>query len=134
MTFLFFVGDFTTQGRKAYMWGGAGSDFFEVRNKQSKSIDWVMDFDSRKPIDGGDKINFFLGATDFNWEISGTNLEKKSADAKHPFLSEGAEYYDLQINRGADLNNPIWFSILNLVGISGTEITLDSLIANGNLV
>jgi VCBS repeat-containing protein len=123
-----------TIGRKTYTWGGAGSDFFELYGKQSNSIDWVMDFDGRNPDVGGDKINFFLGRTDFNWAVSGTNLEKKSADDKHPFLSEGAEYYDLQINRGADLNNPIWFSILNLVGISGTEITLDSLIANGNLV
>ena len=126
--------DNSIEGRKNYIWGGAGSDFFELYGKSSKSIDWVMDFDSRKPIDGGDQINFFLGATDFNWAVSGTNLEKKSADAKHPFLSEGAEYYDLQINRGADLNNPIWFSILNLVGVDGTEITLQRLIDNGNLV
>ena len=130
----FYSNDFTAQGRKTYAWGGAGSDFFELYGKLSKSIDWVMDFDSRKPIDGGDKINFSLDAADFNWAVSGTNLEKKSADAKHPFLSEGAEYYDLQINRGADLNNPIWFSILNLVGVDGTEITLQRLIDNGNLV
>ncbi len=132
--FFGFGSDNTSQGRKAYMWGGAGSDFFELFGKSSKSIDWVMDFDGRKPIDGGDKINFFLGATDYNWAISGTNLEKKSADDKHPFLSEGAEYYDLQINRSADLNNPIWLSILNLVGVDGTEITLQGLIDNGNLV
>ncbi len=59
---------------------------------------------------------------------------KKSADDKHPFLSEGAEYYDLQINRGADVNNPIWLSVLNLVGVNGTEITLQGLIDNKNLV
>jgi hypothetical protein len=93
-----------------------------------------MDFDGRNPDIGGDKINFFLGRTDFNWVMSGTNLEKKSADAKHPFLSEGAEYYDLQINTNPDLNNPTWFSVLNLVGVDGTEITLQGLIANGNLV
>ena len=124
----------TINGRKNYIWGDAGSDIVELNSKESKSIDWIMDFDSRKPIDGGDKINFFLGRTDFNWATSGTNLEKKSADKEHPFLSEGAEYYDLQINRGADLNNPIWFSILNLVGVDGTEITLQGLFDNKNLV
>jgi hypothetical protein len=100
----------------------------------TNSIDWVMDFDSRNPDVGGDKIDYFAGIFDFIWNNSTTNLEKKSADDKHPFLSEGAEYYDLQINRGADLNNPIWFSILNLVGVDGTEITLQRLIDNGNLV
>ncbi len=123
-----------TIGRKTYNWGGAGSDFFELYGKQSNSIDWVMDFDGRNPDVGGDKINFFLGRTDFNWAVSGTNLEKKSADDKHPILSEGAEYYDLQINRSADVNNPIWLSILNLVGVDGTEITLQGLIDNKNLV
>ena len=126
--------DITTQGRKTYAWGDAGSDFFELQGKLSKSIDWIMDFDARNPVDGGDKINLFFGGTDFKWAMSGTNLEKKSADKEHPFLSEGAEYYDLQINRGADLNNPIWFSILNLVGVDGTEITLQGLIDNKNLV
>ena len=126
--------DNTINGRKNYIWGDAGSDILELNSKQSMSIDWIMDFDGRNPDVGGDKINFFLGRTDFKWAISGTNLEKKFADDNHPFLSEGAEYYDLQINRGTDLNNPIWFSILNLVGVDGTEITLQGLIANGNLV
>ena len=126
--------DNTINGRKNYIWGDAGSDILELNSKQTMSIDWIMDFDGRNPDVGGDKINFFLGRTDFNWAISGTNLEKKFADDNHPFLSEGAEYYDLQINHGTDLNNPIWFSILNLVGVDGTEITLQGLIANGNLV
>jgi len=122
-------------GRETYAWGGADSDSFLMLSKTSISIDWIMDFDARsKPIDGGDKIDLFLFGVDFIWDESTTKLEKKSADKEHPFLSEGAEYYDLQINRGADLNNPIWFSILNLVGVDGTEITLQGLIANGNLV
>ena len=126
--------DTTLEGRKTYTWGGAGSDFFELQGKLSKSIDWIMDFDARNPDVGGDKINTFYARFDFNWVTFGTNLEKKSADDKHPFLSEGAEYYDLQINSGNDMNNPIWLSVLNLVGIDGTEITLQGLIANGNLV
>ncbi len=124
----------SSSGRNTYAWGDAGSDFFELYGKQSLSIDWVMDFDARNPDVGGDKIQLNYPRFDFNWVTFGTNLEKKSADDKHPFLSEGAEYYDLQINRGTDLNNPIWFSILNLVGVDGTEITLQGLIDNGNLV
>jgi hypothetical protein len=120
--------------RKTYAWGGAGSDYFEISKKLPSYINWIMDFDARNPDVGGDKINFFLGRTDFNWATSGTNLEKKSADAKHPFLSEGADYYDLQINTNPDVNNPIWFSVLNLVGVDGTEITLQGLIDNKNLV
>ncbi len=130
----FYLFDLNLQGRKSYAWGGAGSDFFDLRGNSSKSINWVMDFDSRNPLDGGDKINFRFNGIDSNWTISATNIEKKSADDKHPFLSEGAEYYDLQINRGADVNNPIWLSVLNLVGVNGTEITLQGLIDNKNLV
>ncbi len=126
--------DITAQGRKTYAWGGAGSDFFEPQGKLSKSIDWIMDFDARNPDVGGDKINLSYARFDFNWVTFGANLEKKSADDKHPFLSKGAEYYDLQINSVNDMNNPIWLSVLNLVGVDGTEITLDGLIANGNLV
>jgi VCBS repeat-containing protein len=124
----------TGSERKTYAWGGAGSDFFDLQGKSSKSIDWVMDFDSRNPDVGGDKINLFYAKLDFNWVTFGTNLEKKFADDKHPFLSEGAEYYDLQINSVNDMKNPIWLSVLNLVGVDGTEITLQDLIDNKNLV
>jgi hypothetical protein len=130
-----YEGDGSAEGRKTYTWGGAGSDFFEIQGKSSKSIDWVMDFDAlKKPIDGGDKIYFNSGIPDFNWDESITELEKKSADKEHPFLSEGAEYYELRVNTSTDENIENWFSVLNIVGVNGTEITLDGLIANGNLV
>ena len=61
-------------------------------------------------------------------------LEKKSADKEHPFLSEDAEYYELRVNTSTDENIENWLSVFNLVGIDGTEITLQGLIANGNLV
>jgi VCBS repeat-containing protein len=126
--------DTSFEGRKNYMWGDAGSDYFQILSKTSRSIDWIMDFDSRKLIDGGDKIDLFFGFTDFNWDISRTSLEKKSADKEHPFLSEDAEYYELRVNTSTDENIENWLSILNLVGVDGTEITLQGLIANGNLV
>ncbi len=130
-----YEGDGSAEGRKTYAWGGAGSDFFELQGKSSKSIDWVMDFDARKkPIDGGDKIYFNPGIPNFNWDESIASLEKKFADDNHPFLSEDAEYYELRVNRSADENIPDWLSVLNLVGVDGTEITLAGLIANGNLV
>jgi len=119
---------------KNFFWGGGGSDTFEVINKSANSIYWVMDFDPRNPLDGGDMVNYFLDDTDFNWDTSRTSLEKKSADKEHPFLSEDAEYYELRVNTSTDENIENWLSVLNLVGINGTKITLDGLIANGNLV
>jgi hypothetical protein len=122
-------------GRKTYAWGGADSDSFIMSNKTSRSIDWIMDFDARsKPIDGGDKIDLFLFGINFIWDESTTKLEKKSADKEHPFLSEDAEYYELRVNTSTDENIENWLSVFNLVGIDGTEITLQGLIANGNLV
>ena len=126
--------DSTIEGRKTYAWGGEGSDFFLLREMPRSSINWIMDFNMRNSDAGGDQIDFRFEETDFNWNESITNLEKKSADKEHPFLSEGAEYYELKVNLSADENNENWFSILNLVGIDDTEITLASLIANGNLV
>ncbi len=120
----------SSESNENFLWGGDGSDTFEVINKTVKINDWVMDFDPRNPLDGGDMINYFLDDTDFNWDRSRTILEKKSADNEHPFLSEGATYYELRATDSFGIE----FSILNLVGISGTEMTLDSLIANGNLV
>lgn len=93
-----------------------------------------MDFDTHNPDDGGDKIDLFLDTKNFNWDKSTTALEKRSADNNHPFLSEGAAYYELQVNTSTDPKVPDWHSVLNLVGVNGTEITLDRLIANGNLI
>jgi VCBS repeat-containing protein len=130
-----YEGDGSAEGRKTYAWGGAGSDFFEIQGKSSKSIDWVMDFDARKkPIDGGDKIYFNSGIPDFNWDQSITELEKKSADNEHPFLSEGADYYELRVNISTNENIENWLSVLNLVGVDDTEFTLQNLIDNKNLV
>jgi VCBS repeat-containing protein len=119
---------YTANGREAYIWGGAGSEIFTQRSLSSLSSsnsfnDWIMDFDSRKPTLGGDQIKFF----DFT-EIA---LIGRQADGNHPFLSEGAKYYELQFYSDSIRD---WSSVFNLVGINGTEITLDSLIANGNLV
>ena len=58
-----------------------------------------------------------------------SNLIEHPADSSDPFLSEGAIYYELIAE---DKNNTnIKYSVLNLVG---TDITLEGLIANGNLV
>ena len=65
------------------MWGGEGSDFFELKGKSSNAIDWVRDFDARKkPIDGGDKINLFFGSAKFNWDESTTEIRKKYENLK----------------------------------------------------
>jgi VCBS repeat-containing protein len=120
--------------RNTYAWGGAGSDYFAIFYKNPSSIIWAMDFDMRNPDVGGDKIDLLFGITDFNWDASRTELEKKSADKEHPILSEGAEYYELRVNTSTDENIENWFSVLNIVGIDGTEITLQGLIDNKNLI
>lgn len=66
----------SSEPNENFLWGGEGSDLFEVRSKTIKINDWVMDFDPRNPLDGGDMINYFLDDTDFNWDRSRTILEK----------------------------------------------------------
>jgi VCBS repeat-containing protein len=115
----------SNKDRVIHMWGGGGSDSFNQRslslNKQTQ--DWIMDFDARVPSSGGDKIIFGNSGVNFS------NLIEHRADSSDIFLSEGAIYYELIAE---DKNNTnIKYSVLNLVG---TDITLEGLIANGNLV
>ena len=95
-----------------------------------------MDFDARNPAVGGDIINFRDKSdpdSSHRWinDAEYTKLITHEANASHLFLSEGAEYYELQV-RANDKNDKNWYSVLNLVGINGEEITLDSLFANNN--
>ncbi len=94
---------------------------------------WVMDFDPTNPSEGGDEISFWdydnESLTLQIWDKDATKLEEKYADSNHLFLSEGATYYELKIIDAAGNSS----SVLNLVGINGTEITLDGLFTNKNL-
>ncbi len=95
-----------------------------------------MDFNSTNPSNGGDKIDYFIysnsnGRIDHVWDPEKTQLVTHTADANHPFLSDGATYYELQVQSSINSNDPNWYSVLNLVG---TNVTLDGLFANENLV
>ena len=127
---------YSNLGNANYVWGGNGSDAFHqlmISEPNVQVQDWIMDFDSRNPSEGGDKIRFwdqdlvnnFL--TPHEWDKKTTQLEEKYANSSHLFLSEGATYYELKII-DADGNSS---SVLNLVG---TNITLDGLFENKNLV
>jgi VCBS repeat-containing protein len=120
----------STQG--AYIWGGDGSDTFTLTGvSTAQSNNWIIDFNSSNFTNGVDIIRFNKEVNDSHiWTKNTTKLEEKYADSSHPFLSDGTSYYDLQADLASDGN---WYSIFNLVGINGAEITLDSLFANGNL-
>jgi VCBS repeat-containing protein len=129
---------YTANGREAYIWGGAGRDTIlqsslSLLSSSTPINDWLMDFDTRKPSDGGDRIKYFdftgSDLTSHTFSKSETALEERYADSNHPFMSEGEKYYSLQAISKTDEK---WYSVLNLVGIDGTEITLDGLFANGN--
>jgi hypothetical protein len=124
--------------QKIYAWGGEGADEFQKKISTTKQTgNWVMDFDSRKPLEGGDKINYFesIGSSSVGhiWSQAKTQLVLHAADDSHLFLSEGEKYYELKVQSSIFLNDPNWYSVLNLVGTNGAEITLDGLFANGNL-
>jgi VCBS repeat-containing protein len=118
--------------RESYLWGGEGiNTYTQYSVLQPKINDWVMDFDSL----GGDKIEYFddggVGLLIRTWTESTTRLEERFADDKHPFLSAGAAYYELQVQSSNNLNDKNWYSVLNLVG---ANITLDGLFANQNFL
>jgi large repetitive protein len=124
--------------QKIYAWGGEGADEFQKKISTTKQTgNWVMDFDSRKPLEGGDKINYFESIVSSSvghiWSQAKTQLVLHAADDSHLFLSEGEKYYELKVQSSIFLNDPNWYSVLNLVGTNGAEITLDGLFANGNL-
>ncbi len=82
-----------------------------------------MDFNAVAPSSGGDGIFFIKTGVKFS------DLIEHSADSSHPYLSEGAIYYELIAE---DKNNSdIKYSVLNLVGSNITN--LQNLIDNGNL-
>ena len=135
-TFSFFSTDLS---KRVYSWGGEGNDkFFQYGSATNQSNNWIMDFNSNKPSEGGDEINYssFLtsGLIVHKWDPFKTQLVSHDAGDSHPFLSEGAKYYELKVQSSADLDDPNWYSIFNLVGINGNEITLDGLFANENLI
>ena len=119
--------------KKGYSWGGNGADEFRQYTNTTAQIDsWVMDFDSI----GGDKI----GYAEFNsrsfknhqWinDADHTRLIAHQANDSHPFLSDGAMYYELQV-KSNDVRDTNWYSVFNLVG---TDLTVQGLFNNGNLV
>jgi hypothetical protein len=126
--------------QNGYSWGEGDSDLFLTFIKTtSKSNSWVMDFKLSPTIEGGDKIKFVEELSEnlfpiyHKWNPLKTQLVSHNADTNHPFLSEGAKYYELQVQSSVNLNDFNWYSVFNLVGTNGTAITLDGLFANGNL-
>ncbi len=116
-----------------YLWGGDGSDLFTQEiYSPIKNKDWIMDFNFSPTSEGGDEINLKVRengeANSYTWDISKTKLSKYQADSSHQFLSDGADYYELAVKLPNDEN---WHTVFNLVG---TDITLEGLFANTNLV
>ena len=97
-----------------------------------------MDFNSSKPSAGGDKIDYIYlfngNLINHRWDPSKTQLVTHTADASNLFLSEGAKYYELQVKSSVNSNDPNWYSVFNLVGTNGTDLTAIGLFANENLV
>ncbi len=116
-----------------YLWGGDGSDLFTQEiYSPIKNKDWIMDFNFSPTSEGGDEINLKVRengeANSYTWDINKTKLSKYQADSSHQFLSDGADYYELAVKLPNDEN---WHTVFNLVG---TDITLEGLFANTNLV
>ncbi len=129
----FYYSDNVPEGRKTYTWGEEGSDLFHqyLLSPDKKTQDWIMDFDPRNPLVGGDEIvlaNFMTipGYRDHPWDENFTKLIEHRADAKDKFLSEGATYYELII---INPNTQLEYSIFNLVG---NNINLHDLFVNKN--
>jgi VCBS repeat-containing protein len=127
--------------QNGYSWGEGDSDLFLTFIKTtSKSNSWVMDFKFSPTIEGGDKIKFVEELSEnlfpiyHKWNSLKTQLVSHTADTNHPFLSEGAKYYELQVQSSIDLNDSNWYSLFNLVGTNGTDLTVSGLFANENLV
>jgi large repetitive protein len=123
-----------------FSWGGGDTDtFIQFTTTTAQSNSWVMDFNFSPTEEGGDKImfveeNIILGQRIHVWTPAKTQLLSHTADANHPFLSEGAEYYELKVQTSStNIIDTNWYSVFNLVGTNSAEITLDSLFANGNL-
>ncbi len=130
-------GNYVPTENKIYIWGGEGGDkFIQSKLTTAQTGNWVMDFNSHKPSEGVDTIDYNYFSTsnekiDHVWDPVKTQLLSHTADANHPFLSDGATYYELQVQSSINSNDPNWYSVLNLVG---TNVTLDGLFANENLV
>jgi VCBS repeat-containing protein len=121
--------------QNSYSWGGGDSDLFLTFIKTTEqSKNWIMDFNFSPTDQGGDEILFYKDFNVHKWDSNKTQLVSHTADANHPFLSEGARYYELKVQSSVNSNDPNLYSVFNLVGTNGTEITLDGLIANRNLV
>jgi VCBS repeat-containing protein len=129
--------------QKIYTWGGEGVDQFVQFKKTTTQIgNWVMDFNASNPTDGGDKISYreddrtptTSSIVDHIWNPLKTQLLSHTADTNHPYLSDGVTYYELRVQSSVNSNDLNWYSVLNLVGINGAEITVDGLFANKNLV
>jgi hypothetical protein len=121
--------------KNSYSWGGGDSDLFLTFTKTTEqSKNWIMDFNFSPTDQGGDEILFYKDFNVHKWDQAKTQLVPHTADAYHPYLSEGAQYYELKVQSSIDENDTNWYSVFNLVGTNGTEITFDGLIANRNLV
>ena len=132
--FSYFFDD-TPEGRKTYTWGDEGSDLFHqyLSSPNKQTQDWIMDFDPRNPLDGGDAIRLdnIMNISDFTdhpWFENYTKLKEHHADSNDKFLSEGATYYELIV---IDPDTETEYSIFNLVG---NNINLYDLLANENLI
>ncbi len=134
-----FFPSITGDNQKIYAWGNDGTDTFQQNLYQTSKIgNWIMDFNSSKPSAGGDKIDYIYlfnnNVINHSWDPFKTQLVTHTADASNLFLSEGAKYYELQVKSSVNSNDPNWYSVFNLVGTNGTDLTAIGLFANGNLV
>ena len=134
-----FFPSITGDNQKIYAWGNDGTDTFQQNLYQTSKIgNWIMDFNSSTPSAGGDKIDYIYlfnnNVINHSWDPFKTQLVTHTADASNLFLSEGAKYYELQVKSSVNSNDPNWYSVFNLVGTNGTDLTAIGLFANGNLV
>jgi VCBS repeat-containing protein len=122
---------YAIQSLIVYSWGGSGTDTYFQTPLGYQNLDkiWIMDFNSNEPDFGGDVLKFVFPTTGSfaTWDPAKTKLVENHADDNHPFLSEGATYYELRTTDSFGIE----FAVFNIVG---SDLTLQDLIANGNLV
>ncbi len=128
----------TDPSKRVYSWGGEGNDkFFQYGSTINQRNNWIMDFNPNKPSEGGDEIRYSSSSindiTVHKWDPAKTQLVQHTANASHPFLSDDATYYELRVQSSIDKDDTNWYSVFNLVGFNGMDITLDGLFNNDNL-
>jgi hypothetical protein len=128
----------TDPSKRVYSWGGGGKDnFLQFGSTTNQRNNWIMDFNPNKPSEGGDEIRYSSSSindiTVHKWDPAKTQLVQHTANASHPFLSDDATYYELRVQSSIDKDDTNWYSVFNLVGFNGMDITLDGLFNNDNL-